>query len=69
MSTDVADKAIETVEAIDKQSKPSPYDSDLPAGDAPAPPLWQVVAAAAAVGGWLLFILIMAAERVINAPR
>ena len=69
MSTDLDDNATQTTNEATEVKKPSRYDNDLPAGDSPATPLWHAVAAAAAVGGWLLFILIMAAERVANAPR
>ena len=68
MSIAVDENATQTTTETSNEKK-SPYDNDLPAGDSPDTPLWHVVAGAVAVGGWLLFILIMAAERVVNAPR
>ena len=57
----------------DKQSKKKPdapavTGDELPAGDMKPCPRWAVQAAAAAWGGWLLFIIAMAVMRGIQDP-
>ncbi len=58
----------------DKKSKkrtpdPAVTGDDLPAGDMTPCPRWALLAAAAAWGGWLLFIIAMAVMRGIQDPN
>ena len=52
-----------------KTSAPAVTGDDLPAGDMMPCPRWAALAAAAAWGGWLLFIIVMAVMRGVQDPH
>ncbi len=67
MSTEVgSDEKIESAEPAEKKSQ---WDNDLPAGDSPPGPKWHLVASAVAWGVWVIFLLVMALERITSDPR
>ncbi len=61
--------ATRDIESTKKTSVPAVTGDDLPAGDMTPCPRWPLLAAAAAWGGWLLFIIAMAVMRGIQDPH
>lgn len=52
-----------------KKDATAPADNGIPAGDSPPKPRWPLLLAAAAWGMWLVFMIVMMAVRVHEAPR